>query len=257
MMSVAERFESVRTMLHMNRSQFADFLGITGSLVSSMERGSAMVSRKTTARLADLLSINPIWLQYGVGDMFARPDITLESILDSNPALKSIYDARIEKDLSVQRRFAERQEKAERRLIRKREAARRLKAFRDYVGINQNQLAKRLGVSRELISSIEKEKKLISEHMAEQIEEQFGISAAWLLGGDGEMIVSGEPVQLRLDDLITEQKGYQMLARMVCALTEKVKSGDWETLNTLYSELIDPNPTEQICEDPRCERIAG
>ena len=91
-MSVAERFESVRMMLHMNRSQFADFLGITGSLVSSMERGAATVSRKTTARMADLLSINPIWLQYGVGDMFTRPNITLETILDSNLTLKSIYD---------------------------------------------------------------------------------------------------------------------------------------------------------------------
>ena len=86
MNTVAERFESVRMMLHLNRGQFADFLGITGSLVGCMEKGTAAVSRKTTARLTERLGINPIWLQYGMGDMFIRSDISLETILSGNPA---------------------------------------------------------------------------------------------------------------------------------------------------------------------------
>ena len=169
MMSIAERFTSVREMLHMNRSQFADFLGITGSLVSSMERGIATVSRKTTARMADLLSINPIWMQYGVGDMFVKPDITLESILENNQALKAAYETGIEKE--------------ERKIARRQTAAERLKTFRNYIGINQNQLAKRLGYTRAYISAVEKGIQMPSRQMTDLIEAEFGVSSNWLLYG--------------------------------------------------------------------------
>ena len=250
MATVAERFESIRMMLHLNRGQFADFLGITGSMIGAMEKGTAPVSRKTTARLMDRLSINPIWLQYGVGEMFTRSDISLETILDGNPALKTIYDAWTEKKQAEQRKTEKRLEKAAARIVRYKNTAERMRTFRTYVQINQNQLAKRLGVSRELISAIEREKKLISEHMAARIEKEFGISSAWLLDGTGEMVLAGGPVQMQIEDLVSEKNGYQMLAWMICALTDKMKAGDWETLNAVYAELANH-------QDTHCELMAG
>ncbi len=60
--SFAERIREIRESLGMNKSQFADYVGVTLSTISRYESGDIKVSLDAIAVLADKLNVSPGWL---------------------------------------------------------------------------------------------------------------------------------------------------------------------------------------------------
>ena len=58
-------------------------------------------------------------------------------------------------------------------------------------GITQEEIAMQLGVSQSYVSALLTGKKAFGKKNAKRFSELYGISPAWLLTGDGEMIVPG------------------------------------------------------------------
>ena len=201
----AERIKSVRETFRLNRTEFAQILGLSISIISLMESGKTLVSEKTVTLLERTFLINPDWLYNGVGGMFSREDVTVESVLEMYPTVKKLYEIRQEqqtvREMMIRNRLAwkEQRERAKlyaeenkrrSRLVRReqtekarREAGDRMKKFRSAFQLNQNQLAQRIGYTRAYVSAVEKGIQKPSARMVELIEAEFGISAAWLLNG--------------------------------------------------------------------------
>ncbi len=183
MNTAAERMKMVREMLHLNKSELAVCLGISCTLISMMELGKTNVTWKTAHLLEAKFEINPKWLEYGEGNMFISEDMSVERILDKNPMLKRLYELRSKQFASAEEKLRLRVAKVERREQIKQEAADRMRRIRDAFNINQNQLAKRLGVTRSYINAVETGRERPSLRMAKMIEADFGVSANWLLYG--------------------------------------------------------------------------
>ena len=185
-MNAAERIIQVRKSFQMDKKQFAELLEITHSLVCSMEKGKATVSRKTMNRLEAKLGINPIWLQYGVGNMFSRQDAFVEMIMKNISTMKMIFGWTNEINNTPQMTTGEWQDMLEKREQLKKEVPERLVRVRNAYHLNQSALAKEIGCTRAYISAIEKGKQNLSQRMADMIESKLGISAAWLLYGTAD-----------------------------------------------------------------------
>lgn len=183
MKQAAERIKKVREMFHMNRSEFADSLGISVTLISQMESDKVGISWKTSRLLEEHYCIRPDWLVRGEGNIFVREDITVESILDDHPALKKLFDIKERKRKAADEKIRNRAALAEHRAKLRKEAAERIAKFRMAYQINQNQLAKRLGYTRAYISAVEKGIQMPSKQMTDLIEAEFGVSSTWLLHG--------------------------------------------------------------------------
>lgn len=182
-MSTAERIKEIRKMFHMNQTEFGTSVGITPSLISQMELGKANISWKTSHLIEEKFSISQKWLHFGEGSMFIRDDIEVDTILNRDPEIKSIYERRMNHEMAIIKGNEIHEAQKEWRIRMRKEAADRLKQFRNAYQINQNQLAKRLGYTRAYISAVEKGLEGPSEKMAALIEEQFGVSATWLMYG--------------------------------------------------------------------------
>ena len=64
----------------------------------------------------------------------------------------------------------------------------RLVELREYLGLNQSQFAKRLGVTSQLINKIESGNTKLTITRARLICVTFGVSEQWLLAGAGDMM---------------------------------------------------------------------
>ncbi len=175
-MNAAERIKAVRKAFHMKQFEFAECIGVTSCLISSMELGKISVSRKTAEKIKDKLFISPAWLLYGVGSMFVGKYIDAELVLNNISGWKVKFHATgmtIEEWLDQMNQREQMRDDAPARMIR----------FRNAFQINQNQLAKKLGYTRAYISAVEKGIQRPSRLMAGRIEAVYGVSAAWLLYG--------------------------------------------------------------------------
>lgn len=66
----------------------------------------------------------------------------------------------------------------------------KLRQHFDGEGISQKDLSEKLGVSKAYVNSLFTGKSAFGKKQAELWEKNFGLSAAWLLTGEGEMLVS-------------------------------------------------------------------
>lgn len=180
MNTVAERIKMIRDTFGLNQTQLAEGLGVSSTIISMMEKGKANVSRKTVKLLEEKFGINPAWLNYGMGEMFVRSDVFVESVLNK---LQSITGKAVQPETVTGSEIGLWLEKIEQREQLKKEAPERLMRIRNAFDISQNQLAKRLGYTRAYISAVEKGLQSPSRRMAELIEHEFGVSATWLLYG--------------------------------------------------------------------------
>lgn len=76
----------------------------------------------------------------------------------------------------------------------------RLRLFRDGIGINQREFAKFLGFSQSMIGFIEKDQQAPSRRFITSISERYNVNADWLLYGRGEMLHDPEPGFLPADE---------------------------------------------------------
>lgn len=74
----------------------------------------------------------------------------------------------------------------------------RLKRFLQEEGITQKQVGSALGISCQYINAVVKGRKGIGKAKAVELQKMFGVSAGWLLTGDGEMYAQEKEQQVNV-----------------------------------------------------------
>ena len=114
----------------------------------------------------------------------------------------------------------------------------RLQEVRRTFGISQRDLAKRVGVTSQLISMMETGRTQLSHLTAKAIEAEFGVNHEWLLTGEGEMMVrraspSKSPVVS--NELTAVLCYYPNIAKALDLFAKRMTLSDWEALNAFLS----------------------
>ena len=68
----------------------------------------------------------------------------------------------------------------------------RLQAAREAMGVSQGDMAKELGWERLLVRALESGNTVLSDGLAEDVQERFSINLAWLRGEDAPMFIEKE-----------------------------------------------------------------
>lgn len=93
MLSVGERFKSIRKELGFNQQQFANELGISQTHVSAIENGRENPSSSLLKLLCAKFSVNEEWLLDGVGSPLPTWDIrTDEGALSKYSVMKMLFE---------------------------------------------------------------------------------------------------------------------------------------------------------------------
>ena len=114
----------------------------------------------------------------------------------------------------------------------------RLYEVRTTFGISQRQLAKRIGVTSQLVSMMETGKTQMSHLTAKAIEAEFGVNHEWLLTGQGTMMAkrpnaSREPIIP--NELTAVLCYYPNIAKALNEIVQKMTLPDWEALNAFLA----------------------
>ena len=94
-MDAAQRLKEVRGIFHMNQTEFARRTGLTGSLISLVERGGARLTWKTAHIIEEELGISARWLMDGSGEIAADPrrDAAPDLVPPQYPAVAELLRA--------------------------------------------------------------------------------------------------------------------------------------------------------------------
>ena len=114
----------------------------------------------------------------------------------------------------------------------------RLQELRATFGITQRQLAKRVGVTSQLISMMETGKAQLSHLTAKAMEAEFGVNHEWLMTGEGDMLAKkpNESKKIELsNDLVTIFAYYPNITKALNQFAKKMTLSDWEALNAFLS----------------------
>ena len=104
--------------------------------------------------------------------------------------------------------------------------------------ISQSELARRIGVSPQLISQTVTEKIQVSYLTAKAIESEFGVRAEWVINGTGEMMTQKEDKSKGLDlspELVAVLKRYPGIVSAVNDLSARMTLQDWDALNAFLT----------------------
>ncbi len=114
----------------------------------------------------------------------------------------------------------------------------RLQQLRQSFNITQRQLAKRVGVTSQLVSMMENGKAPMSHLTAKAIEAEFGVDHEWLLTGRGEMLIK-KPNASRMPVISNELTAvlcyYPNIAKALNQFASMMTLPDWEALNAFLS----------------------
>lgn len=111
----------------------------------------------------------------------------------------------------------------------------RLTQVRGAFKLSQRGLAKRVGMTSQLISMVETGKAPLSYRLAKLIEYEFGVSAVWLLSGEGEMMVGNKNEEP--DPFLSVVKCFPEITKTLNAFAKKLTVEDWCALSTICSRL--------------------
>lgn len=114
----------------------------------------------------------------------------------------------------------------------------RLLEIRKTYDITQRQLAKRVGVTSQLISMMETGKAQLSHLTAKAIEAEFGVNHEWLMTGEGEMMAkkpNASRTPVVSNELMAVLCYYPNIAKILNQFAEKMTLQDWEALNAFLS----------------------
>jgi transcriptional regulator with XRE-family HTH domain len=79
----------------------------------------------------------------------------------------------------------------------------RIKAIKDALGISENELARRLGISQSTLNGYTLGKRKPSYDLAESVLNAFSdVSAEWLMRGEGPMYISDIPTDSDTDEVL-------------------------------------------------------
>ena len=126
----------------------------------------------------------------------------------------------------------------------------RLQEVRRTFGISQRELAKRVGVTSQLISMMETGRTQLSHLTAKAIEAEFGVNHEWLMNGEGEMLLrrnvpSKTPVVS--NELMAVFCYYPNIAKALDLFARRMTLPDLEALNAFLSRNM-PSIQEECGE---------
>lgn len=113
------------------------------------------------------------------------------------------------------------------------EVAERLKRYLKRKGLKQEVIASQLNTQRSYLSSILTGKRAIGVNFANRMQEVFGISAGWLLTGEGSMMVDGT------DGQQPEEKPRQETSQGAVSVSETQLDALARTVSTMERNAAD------------------
>ena len=129
----------------------------------------------------------------------------------------------------------------------------RLVELRRTFNITQRQLAKRVGVTSQLISMMETGKAQLSHLTAKAMEAEFGVNHEWLLTGQGEMMArkpNASKAPIVSNELTAVLCYYPNIAKALNQFVSKMTLHDWDALNDFLSR----NMQEQSDKDDEAKQ---
>ncbi len=148
----------------LTQSQVAKELGCAQTYVSAMLNGNVGISKRNAQKFKELYGLNPSWLLTGSGDMMCEVsdnNVTGENIIignDNNRLTDALSDF-----------FASR-------------------------NISKSEIAKQMNIGCSYVSNLFSGRTAFGKKNAAKFQELYGISAAWLLTGVGEMVIDPSKV---------------------------------------------------------------
>lgn len=114
----------------------------------------------------------------------------------------------------------------------------RIKELRKQLSLTQDEFARRLGVTRGVITNIEFDKTTPKDQFVSLICREFGVSQAWLVDGEGEMFVArsrNEEIALVVNSIMAESDDSfrKRFLAMICDLSP----AQWELLHDFIKKL--------------------
>ena len=129
----------------------------------------------------------------------------------------------------------------------------RLVELRRTFDITQRQLAKRVGVTSQLISMMETGKAQLSHLTAKAMEAEFGVNHEWLLTGEGEMMArkpNASKAPIVSNEFTAVLCYYPNIAKALNYFVSKMTLHDWDALNDFLSRSM-PEQSDKDAEESR------
>lgn len=115
----------------------------------------------------------------------------------------------------------------------------RIIEIRKYYGLNQEQFAKKLKLSRSFINQIEVGKRNVSDRTITDICREFHVSETWLRTGEGEMFTAvsrSEEIAGWIGNILTDEQA-DFKRRFVSVLA-RLTEDEWELIERKARELL-------------------
>ncbi len=159
-MEVAVSLKEYLRTLGLSQTQIANQMNCAQSYVNQLLTGKRPIGKKTAAKFQELYGISAAWLRTGVGEM----------IVDNSNVCSNNDNTKI-MDVAVQ-----------------------LKDYLKSLGLSQTKIANQMNCAQSYVNQLLTGKNPIGKKTAAKFQELYGISAAWLLTGVGEMVIDPSKV---------------------------------------------------------------
>ena len=111
-----------------------------------------------------------------------------------------------------------------------------LKQFRKALGLSQEEVGRRVGVTGVAISRIESGDRALTDRMALALCKEFNVDYGWLTTGQGEMFVSTDDALGGIVDSIMQ--GDNALAKSIFKGFAQFDENDWARLRDLIDKFL-------------------
>lgn len=117
------------------------------------------------------------------------------------------------------------------------DAAQRLIEVRNIFHMNQREFSQRTGIAASLISQMERGLSGVSWKTAHAVEDALGISAGWLMTGEGE-IVPDRRADAGSAGRTVPLDRFPAVAEMIRLFAGRMTLPDWEALNGICERVL-------------------
>lgn len=134
-----------------------------------------------------------------------------------------------------------------------------LKQFRKALGLSQEEVGRRVGVTGVAISRIESGDRALTDRMALALCKEFNVDYGWLTTGQGEMFVNTDDALGGIVDSIMQ--GDNTLAKSIFKGFAQFSEDDWVKLRDLIDKFlagaIPAEIMERYMDDAAIQRMEG
>lgn len=134
-----------------------------------------------------------------------------------------------------------------------------LKQFRKALGLSQEEVGRRVGVTGVAISRIESGDRALTDRMALALCKEFNVDYVWLTTGQGEMFVNTDDALGGIVDSIMQ--GDNALAKSIFKGFAQFDENDWARLRDLIDKFlagaVPAEIMERYMDDAAIQRMEG